>query len=141
MLTADGQVSGTHAVLEPIGNRWILRDVSSRNGTYVNGQRLRERVPLRAGDQIRIGKSVLAQLRRVRGGAHLRQVQVARQAPHRQPARPARIERAPARDEPAVVPGRGEAGAEVVAHSPGAHDRDPHPDFPDVDDQLTVLVT
>jgi hypothetical protein len=57
------------------------------------------------------------------------------------PVRPARIERAPARDEPAVVPGRGEAGAEVVAHSPGAHDRDPHPDFPDVDDQLTVLVT
>ncbi len=59
VLTADAQVSRTHAVLERIANRWILRDVGSRNGTYLNGQRVRDRVPLRAGDEIRIGKSVL----------------------------------------------------------------------------------
>jgi pSer/pThr/pTyr-binding forkhead associated (FHA) protein len=59
VLTADAQVSRTHAVLERIADRWIVRDVGSRNGTYVNGERVREPVRLQAGDELRIGKSVL----------------------------------------------------------------------------------
>lgn len=59
VLTADAQVSGTHAVLERIADRWVVRDVGSRNGTYVNGEQVREPVWLRAGDELRIGKSLL----------------------------------------------------------------------------------
>jgi pSer/pThr/pTyr-binding forkhead associated (FHA) protein len=59
VLTADAQASGTHAVLERIADRWVVRDVGSRNGTYVNGEQVREPVWLRAGDELRIGKSLL----------------------------------------------------------------------------------
>lgn len=59
VLTADAQVSRTHAVLERIADRWVVRDVGSRNGTYVNGEQVREPVWLRAGDELRIGKSLL----------------------------------------------------------------------------------
>ena len=34
VLTADAQVSRTHAVLERIADHWFVRDVGSRNGTY-----------------------------------------------------------------------------------------------------------
>lgn len=59
VLSADTQVSRLHAVLERITGRWVVRDVGSRNGTYVNGERLREPVWLRAGDEIRVGRTRL----------------------------------------------------------------------------------
>lgn len=59
VLPADGQVSRTHAVLERIAGRWVVRDVGSRNGTYVNGERVREPVRLSTDDEIRLGKSKL----------------------------------------------------------------------------------
>jgi pSer/pThr/pTyr-binding forkhead associated (FHA) protein len=59
VLDADGQVSRTHAVLDRIAGRWILRDVCSRNGTRLNGEPVRGPVRLRAGDEIRIGRSTL----------------------------------------------------------------------------------
>jgi len=59
VLPADAQVSRTHAVLERIAGRWVVRDVGSRNGTYVNGERVREPVRLCADDEIRVGKSKL----------------------------------------------------------------------------------
>ena len=59
VLSADAQVSRSHAVLERIAGRWVVRDVGSRNGTYVNGERVRERVRLAAGDEIRVGKTRL----------------------------------------------------------------------------------
>jgi pSer/pThr/pTyr-binding forkhead associated (FHA) protein len=59
VLAADAQVSRSHAVLERIAGRWVVRDVGSRNGTYVNGERVREPVRLAADDEIRVGKSRL----------------------------------------------------------------------------------
>jgi pSer/pThr/pTyr-binding forkhead associated (FHA) protein len=59
VLSADAQVSRTHAVLERIAGRWVVRDVGSRNGTYVNGERVQEPVRLAADDEIRVGKSRL----------------------------------------------------------------------------------
>jgi hypothetical protein len=59
VLDADGQVSRTHAVLDRVAGRWVLRDVGSRNGTRVNGEPVLGPVPLRAGDEIRIGRSTL----------------------------------------------------------------------------------
>ena len=40
VLGDDGQVSRVHAVLERLGGGWSIRDVSSRNGTFVNGNRV-----------------------------------------------------------------------------------------------------
>jgi serine/threonine protein kinase len=39
---ADNQVSRTHAVLECHGMRFVVRDLESTNGTFVDGQRIRE---------------------------------------------------------------------------------------------------
>jgi FHA domain-containing protein len=43
-LTWDQEVSRTHALLEPVGEEWTLIDDGlSRNGSYVNGSRIRGR--------------------------------------------------------------------------------------------------
>jgi DNA-binding NarL/FixJ family response regulator len=58
-LPDDDNASRFHAVLQryPVG--WAVRDLGSTNGTYVNGQSLVGERALRAGDEIRIGKSRL----------------------------------------------------------------------------------
>jgi DNA-binding CsgD family transcriptional regulator len=55
-LPFDRTVSQVHAVFERIAGRWCVRDLSSRNGTYVNGERIWGERPLRAGDEIRVGE-------------------------------------------------------------------------------------
>jgi DNA-binding CsgD family transcriptional regulator len=55
-LAFDRTVSRVHAVFERIAGRWCVRDLSSRNGTFVNGERIWGERPLRAGDEIRIGQ-------------------------------------------------------------------------------------
>lgn len=57
----DSRVSRTHAVLERVGGEWTLSDDGlSRNGTFVNEERLNARRRLRDGDVIRVGSSALA---------------------------------------------------------------------------------
>lgn len=56
---ADPEVSAVHATLEALPNGWTIRDLSSRNGTFVNGERLFAERPLHRGDEIRIGRSRL----------------------------------------------------------------------------------
>jgi hypothetical protein len=52
----DQTVSGLHAVLERIGEAgWVVKDLSSRNGTFVNGERIWGERPLYPGDEIRVG--------------------------------------------------------------------------------------
>lgn len=51
---ADVSVSHHHAVIERVGDVFNLRDLSSVNGTFVNGRRVGEHV-LRDGDLIRFG--------------------------------------------------------------------------------------
>lgn len=54
--TGDEEVSRLHAVVEWIGTHWtIVDDGLSRNGTFVNGERITGRRRLREGDSIRIG--------------------------------------------------------------------------------------
>ena len=56
-LTWDGKVSGTHAQLELIGGSdWTVTDDGlSRNGSFVNGERVRQRRRLDDGDVLRFG--------------------------------------------------------------------------------------
>jgi FHA domain len=57
----DGEVSRLHAVLERVGPDWVLSDDQlSRNGSYVNGERVRSRRVLRSGDVIAVGDTLLA---------------------------------------------------------------------------------
>jgi pSer/pThr/pTyr-binding forkhead associated (FHA) protein/S1-C subfamily serine protease len=50
-------VSARHAEIRFEGDRWVLADLRSRNGTYLNGRRVGGAVPLKAGDVIRLGES------------------------------------------------------------------------------------
>jgi len=57
----DGEVSRLHAQLERVGSDWLVSDDQfSRNGTYVNEERVRTRRVLRSGDVIRTGDTQLA---------------------------------------------------------------------------------
>jgi DNA-binding MarR family transcriptional regulator len=57
----DTEVSRLHAELECIGGEWTVSDDGlSRNGTYVNGQRISGRHRLRDGDLLRVGQTSIA---------------------------------------------------------------------------------
>lgn len=57
----DGQVSRLHALLEPAGAAWTIADNGlSRNGTYVNSERVTGRRRLHGGDVIRTGSTELS---------------------------------------------------------------------------------
>ncbi|MDO5627303.1 MAG: FHA domain-containing protein [Mobilicoccus sp.] len=51
----DVTVSRKHAVFQQDGDSFVVRDVGSLNGTYVNRERIDSAV-LRAGDEVQIGK-------------------------------------------------------------------------------------
>jgi pSer/pThr/pTyr-binding forkhead associated (FHA) protein len=55
----DKTVSAEHVRIRPDGDTFTLADMASRNGTFVNGQAIREEVHLKDGDVIRIGQTVL----------------------------------------------------------------------------------
>src|SRR3954466_13802858 len=55
----DNTVSRRHAELVPNEENWILRDLGSSNGTYINGQRVTNRYILKLGDQIRVGRTLM----------------------------------------------------------------------------------
>lgn len=52
---ADLSVSRVHAKLERTAEGWLLTDLSSTNGTRVNGWRVRGQVRVRAGDLVSFG--------------------------------------------------------------------------------------
>lgn len=58
-LPEDPKVSRLHAVLERYAAGWSVRDLDSRNGTFVNGERVAGERPLHPGDEIRIGETQL----------------------------------------------------------------------------------
>lgn len=51
----DRYLSRKHAELIAVGTGWMLKDLGSANGTYLNGERVERDLPLRAGDRIRLG--------------------------------------------------------------------------------------
>ena len=50
----DPLVSRRHAELSYAGGRWVLRDLGSSNGTFVDGQQV-QTVPIGAGARVRLG--------------------------------------------------------------------------------------
>ena len=55
VVDADG-VSRVHAVFERLGDAWCVRDLGSRNGTFVNGERIVGERALHSGDEILLGR-------------------------------------------------------------------------------------
>lgn len=52
----DDTVSRLHGVFEEFRAGWSVRDLSSRNGTYINGDRIFGERALRDGDEVRMGR-------------------------------------------------------------------------------------
>ncbi len=54
---ADREVSRKHSQIDLAGDRFILTDLGSSNGTFLNGKRIVEPVPLEDGDEVVVGTS------------------------------------------------------------------------------------
>lgn len=59
----DTYVSQVHARLAGKNGAWYVEDLGSTNGTYLNDRRVVAPIEVRAGDVVRVGKTVL-ELRR-----------------------------------------------------------------------------
>jgi pSer/pThr/pTyr-binding forkhead associated (FHA) protein len=63
IVLTDDYASTRHARIFPQDGQWILEDLGSTNGTYLDRQKVTRPVPVPVGVPIRIGKTVL-ELRR-----------------------------------------------------------------------------
>lgn len=55
----DERISRHHAMLELLDGQVILRDLGSRNGTFVNGVEIKDAIAIRPADRVRVGKTML----------------------------------------------------------------------------------
>lgn len=55
----DEFVSNLHAKIYRVEGRYYVEDLGSTNGTYVNGRRINYPTELRAGDRIKVGRSLM----------------------------------------------------------------------------------
>lgn len=55
----DPYASQVHARVYPKGDSFMVEDLGSTNGTYVNRRRISSALGLQRGDQIKIGKTVM----------------------------------------------------------------------------------
>lgn len=53
----DVYVSDEHAQVMPLDDGWVVRDLGSTNGTFLNGAKVTQPTALAAGDHLRIGKT------------------------------------------------------------------------------------
>jgi hypothetical protein len=57
-LVIDDEFASTnHARLVKTGNEWVVQDLNSTNGTFLDGVKVTTPVPLRPGSEVRIGKT------------------------------------------------------------------------------------
>ena len=55
--TKDRYISGKHFCFEKKGNAVFIKDLSSRNGTWLNGQMISSAVQVKNGDILKAGRS------------------------------------------------------------------------------------
>ena len=56
VVLTDPQISFRHARILHLNGNWILEDLNSTNGTFLNGQRVSGKVPIKAGHVIALGQ-------------------------------------------------------------------------------------
>jgi diguanylate cyclase (GGDEF)-like protein len=59
LVLPDPGVSFRHAFIEDRGDAFVLVDLGSTNGTFVNGQRAETEAPIAPGDKLRFGQTVV----------------------------------------------------------------------------------
>ena len=59
LVLEDEYASSRHAALPPQSDGWCIEDLSSRNGTFIDDERLNTPRQLKNGDDIRIGQTSL----------------------------------------------------------------------------------
>lgn len=59
---SDDSVSRRHAVIEPVDETHVVRDLESLNGTFVNEKRVVECERLMSGDRVRFGNQIFKYL-------------------------------------------------------------------------------
>lgn len=59
LVVNDPEVSRRHARLKKIGTQYLLEDMGSTNGTFLQGNRITLPVMLQSGDEIKIGERVV----------------------------------------------------------------------------------
>jgi len=121
---SDPEVSQRHALItfDAEGGQWMLRDLGSRNGTFVSGVRTASQA-LRDGDVLRIGKHLLL-WQYLDGAACQRLIRGPGSSLHKLTGRSHELLRvheeiraAAARPLPALVLGESGAGKELVAEA------------------------
>ena len=55
----DDYVSGRHARFYPRDGQWVVEDMGSTNGTYIDRTKVTEPTPVKIGMPVRIGKTVV----------------------------------------------------------------------------------
>jgi hypothetical protein len=55
VVLTDRSVSGSHAILRFVGNQWIVADLESRNGTFLNGEQVIPESGIIPGDVVQFG--------------------------------------------------------------------------------------
>ena len=58
LMVHDAKASRRHCQLTRQGNAFLLTDLDSKNGTYVNGQRITEPVLLQSKETFKIGDTI-----------------------------------------------------------------------------------
>jgi pSer/pThr/pTyr-binding forkhead associated (FHA) protein len=59
LVISDDWASGRHARFQAVRGMWYVEDMGSTNGTWLNGRRIHVPQPLKKGDKIRIGRTVI----------------------------------------------------------------------------------
>ena len=59
LVVKERTVSRLHAAIERVTGGWVIQDLGSRNGTFINGVRVLTPHALRPGDEIRFGSFVV----------------------------------------------------------------------------------
>jgi DNA-binding NtrC family response regulator len=126
----DDWLSRRHAIVARTGERWTVRDLDSRNGTFVDGARVRGEVDADGEPVVRIGRTLLLLLRDVRpflrGDAPIADDGVIAGATLRRALD--RVARAARLGDSVLVTGESGSGKEVAARM--FHRAGPYPDGP-----------
>lgn len=60
MVIGDTNISRKHCEFALRGGVWFVKDLGSRNGTYVNGKRIQSEIKLSMGDRLQVGETLLS---------------------------------------------------------------------------------